>query len=63
MLVNIWAMKTVSAGKRLFINCLKVYKLVEECTENIDEAKIAEMTLTENIHKCSSCTCTLCCFQ
>ena len=40
-----------------------VYKLVEECTENIDEVKIAEMTLTENIHKCSSCTCTLCCFQ
>ena len=40
-----------------------VDKLVEECTENIDEVKIAEMTLTENIHKCSSCTCTLCCFQ
>ena len=28
-------------------------KLVEECTE---EAKIAEITLTKNIHKSSSCT-------
>ena len=33
-----------------------VDKLVEECTENVEEAKIAEITLTENIHKCSSCT-------
>ena len=51
------------------------YKLIErrsaeECTENIDEVKIAEMALTEcnsigcnfvkNIHKCSSCTCSSC---
>ena len=28
----------------------------ENCTENIDEVKIAEITLTENIHKCNSCT-------
>ena len=33
-----------------------VDKLVEECNENIDKIKIAEITLTENIHKCSSCT-------
>ena len=33
-----------------------VNKLVEEYTENVEEAKIAEITLTENIHKCSSCT-------
>ena len=38
-----------------------VDKLVEECTENIDEVKIAEITSmelhsTENIHKCISCT-------
>ena len=44
-----------------------VSKLIEECTENIDEAKIAEITSTElqsmnlhsaenkNKHKCSSC--------
>ena len=37
-----------------------VDKLVAECTENIDEVKIAELTLTEcnsveNLHKCSSC--------
>ena len=36
-----------------------VDKLVAECTENIDEVKIAELTLTEcnsveNLHKCSS---------
>ena len=30
-------------------------KLVEERTDNTDEAKIAEIMLTENIHKCSSC--------
>ena len=28
----------------------------EECTEDVEEAKIAGVTLTENIHKCSSCT-------
>ena len=38
-------------------NCRKklVDKLVDECTENIDEVKIAEVTLTENMRKCSSC--------
>ena len=43
-------MKTVNREQKL------VDKLVEECTENVEEAKIAEITLTENIHKCSSCT-------
>ena len=43
-------MKTVSREQKL------VDKLVEECTENVEEAKIAEITLPENIHKCSSCT-------
>ena len=33
-----------------------VYKLVEECTENIDEVKITECKSIENIHKCSPCT-------
>ena len=42
-------MKTVIAKKRL------VDKLVDECTENIDEVKIAKVTLTENMRKCSSC--------
>ena len=32
-----------------------VDKLVVECTENIDEVKIAEVTLTGNMCKCSSC--------
>ena len=31
-------------------------KLVEQCTENIDEVKIAEITVSENIYKCSSYT-------
>ena len=31
-----------------------VNKLVEECIKNVDEAKITE--ITENKHKCSSCT-------
>ena len=35
-----------------------VNKLVEECTENIEEARLVEITSskTENKHKCSSCT-------
>ena len=37
---------------------------IKECTENAKEAKIAKMTLTENIRKCSSCTpYVVCCFQ
>ena len=32
-----------------------VDKLVDECTENIDEVKIAKVTLTENMRKYSSC--------
>ena len=45
-------MKTVNAGKKL------VDKLVEECTENVKEEKITEITLCEskNKHKCNSCT-------
>ena len=35
-----------------------VDKLVEECIENVDEVKIAKITLVENEnkHKCSPCT-------
>ena len=35
-----------------------VDKLVEECTENVEEVKLAKITLAENEnkHKCSSCT-------
>ena len=33
-------------------------KLIEECTENVEEVKLAKITSTENKnkHKCSSCT-------
>ena len=36
----------------------KVDKLVEECTESVEEVKPAEITLAEdkNKYKCSSCT-------
>ena len=36
----------------------KVSKLVEQCTENVEEVKVAKITLAEdeNKHKCSSCT-------
>ena len=37
-------MKTVSAGKKL------VEPIVEECTETVEEAKIAE---NENTYKCN----------
>ena len=33
-----------------------VDKLIEECTESIDEVNIAECKSIENIHKWSSCT-------
>ena len=35
-----------------------VNKLVEECTENIEETRLVEITSAknENKHKCSSCT-------
>ena len=63
--------KSCDVGEYLdYENCKCRKKLVdklaepssaEECTENIDEVKIAEITSmelhsTENIHKCSSCT-------
>ena len=36
----------------------KVSKLLEQCTENVEEVKVAKITLAEdeNKHKCSSCT-------
>ena len=42
----------MSAKKRL------VNKLVEECTENVEETRLVETTSSENEnkHKCSSCT-------
>ena len=40
--------------------CMYKCRLVDECTENIDEVKIAEVIVTENICKC---ICTWCCFQ
>ena len=45
-------MKIVKCRKNL------VDKLVEECIENVEEVKLAKITLTENEnkHKCSSCT-------
>ena len=45
-------MKVVSVEKEL------VDKLVGECTENVEEVKLAKITLTENENKyiCSSCT-------
>ena len=44
-----WDYETCECRKTL------VDKLVVECTENIDEVKIAEVTLTKNMRKYSSC--------
>ena len=33
-----------------------VDKLVDECTENIDEVKVAECNSAEHMYNCSSCT-------
>ena len=46
ILMNIWTIKTVSAEKKL------VDKLVEECTDNIDQVKIAKMALFEHENEC-----------
>ena len=45
-------MKIVSAEKKL------VDKLVDECTETVEEVKLARISLAENVnsYKCSSCT-------
>ena len=45
-------MKIVSAEKKL------VAPLIEECTETVEEMKLAKITLAENknSYKCSSCT-------
>ena len=50
--------KSCDVGEYLnYENCKRlVDKLVEEYTENVEEAKKAEITLNKNIHKCSSCT-------
>ena len=45
-------MKNVNAEKKL------VDKLIDECTETIEEVKLANITFTENensYYKCSSC--------
>ena len=33
-------------------------KIVDECTENVEEVRLAKITLAENenSHKCNSCT-------
>ena len=36
-----------------------VDKLAEECTENIDETKLAEVALFEHVNECV-CSCTVC---
>ena len=46
ILMNIWTIKTVSAEKKL------VDKLVEECTDNIDQVQIAKMALFEHENEC-----------
>ena len=49
--VNISGMKTVNAEKKL------IDKLIDECTETIEEVKLAKITLAENE---SSYTCIFC---
>ena len=48
----------IVSGKKGFSKFFLVNKLVEECTENIEETRLVEITLAknENKHKCSSCT-------
>ena len=48
MLASIWIMKTTS-----------VDKLVEECSQNIGEAKLSEIALFEHVNECV-CSYTVC---
>ena len=51
--------KSCDVGEYLdYENCKCKKKLVEECTKNVGEIKLAKTTLSENEnkHKCSSCT-------
>ena len=52
MLENIQTMKTENVEKKL------VDKLVEKCTENVEEVRLAKIISAEdeNKHKCSSST-------
>ena len=43
--MSIWTMKIVNVGKKI------VDKLVEECTENIEETKLVKKTLDKNENK------------
>ena len=36
-----------------------IVRLVEQCTENVEEVKLAKITLTENENKCKCSSCTL----
>ena len=51
MLVNIWIIQIVSAEKKL------ADKLIDECTETIEETKLVNITFTENEnnYECGSC--------
>ena len=53
--------KSCDVGELLcYGNCAfkkrSVDKLIDECTETVEEVNLAIITLTENSHKCSSCT-------
>ena len=43
---------------KLYVQKKLVDKLVDECTETVEEVELAKITLAENknSHKCSSCT-------
>ena len=53
MLVSIWIMKIVSAEKKIFL------PLIEECTEKVEEVKLAYIIFAEsenkNSYKCIPC--------
>ena len=53
--------KSCDVGEYLdYENCKWIKKMVdkltEECTENVEEVKLAKTTENENKHKCSPCT-------
>ena len=64
VIVNVNVIKNCDFSEYLdYENCRKlVDKLIDECTETIEEVKLAKITLaeTENENKYSSCECSSC---
>ena len=69
VIMNVNVIKCAFSEYLDYKNCIfkkkLVNKLIDECTETVDEAKLSKITLAEdeNIINKNFADCTLCCFQ